>query len=181
MARASTVVRVHRAVLGLVHEVGVDGLTMEGLASAAGTGKQTLYRSWSSPLHVLFDALLAGSTADDGQVDVPDTGDLARDLGVLVRGIVEQLTEPAADAMMRAVLTRLQVHPELSAELQHRLLGPQTAAIVDRFRRSGVAADPEQVTELLLGPLFHRWLLRTGPFSDTWVRNHVALVLRAAS
>ena len=40
--------------------------------------------------------------------------------------------------------------------------------------------DPEQVTELLLGPLFHRWLLRTGPFTEAWVRTHVELVLRAA-
>ncbi len=179
MARASTVLRVHRAVLTLVDEVGVEGLTMEGLAAAAGTGKQTLYRSWSSPLHVLFDSLLARSEARDGRVDVPDTGDLTRDLRVLVDGIVAELTEPAADAMMRAVLTRLQVHPELSDELQHRLLGPQTAAIADRFRRAGVA-DPEQVTELLLGPVFHRWLLRTGPFDEAWVGSHVARVLRAA-
>lgn len=179
MARASTVVRVHRAVLDLVRDVGVEGLTMEGLAAAAGTGKQTLYRSWSSPLHVLFDALLASSAADDGRVEVTDTGDLARDLRTLVDAIVEELTEPAGDALMRDVLTRLQVHPELSAELQQRLLGPQTAAIGDRFRRAGVT-DPDQVTELLLGPPFHRWLLRTGPFTDAWVRTHVELVLRAA-
>lgn len=178
MARASTVARVHRAALDLVGEVGVGGLTMEGLAAAAGTGKQTLYRSWSSPLHVLFDALLASSTADDGRVDVPDTGDLGRDLRVLVAGMVAELTEPTTDALLRDVLTRLQVLPELSAELQVRLLGPQTAAIADRLRRAGVS-EPEQATELLLGPVFHRWLLRTGPFTDVWVRSHVELVLRA--
>ncbi|MEG9224451.1 TetR/AcrR family transcriptional regulator [Aeromicrobium sp. Sec7.5] len=179
MARASTVVRVHRAVLELAHEVGVDGLTMEGLAAAAGTGKQTLYRSWSSPVHILFDALLAASASHDGRVDVPDSGDLAQDLRDLVAGIVAELTDPGADALMRDVLIRLQAYPDLSAELQHRLLGPQTAAIADRFRRAGVA-DPEQVTELLLGPIFHRWLLRTGPFTAPWGRAHVELVLRAA-
>ena len=180
MARASTVARVHRAVLELAPEVGVAGLTMEGVAARAGTGKQTLYRSWSSPLHILFDAMLAQSRADDGRVEVPDSGDLEADLRELVAAIVAELTDASTEGVLRDVLTRMQAHPELAVELHERLLGPQMAAIADRLGRAGLAGA-DQVTELLLGPVFHRWLLRTGPFTEAWVRSHVGLVVRAGT
>ncbi|WP_229052830.1 TetR/AcrR family transcriptional regulator [Aeromicrobium sp. Leaf350] len=178
--RVSTRDRVHRAVLELVAEVGVPGLTMEGVAARAGAGKQTIYRTWDSPLHVLLDALLTASQDADGRVEVPDTGDLATDLRVLVDGMVAELTDPPSDAMMRHVVALLPDRPGLGEELQERLLRPQVAAIEARFERAGVA-ESGPAAELLLGPVFHRWLLRTGPFSEQWIATHVRLVVQALS
>ncbi|GAA1745561.1 TetR/AcrR family transcriptional regulator [Aeromicrobium alkaliterrae] len=176
--RASTLERVHRAVLELVADVGVPGLTMEGVAARAGAGKQTIYRTWDSPLHVLLDALLAASQDDRGRVHVPDTGDLAADLRVVVDGIVAELDDPSADVMMREVIALLPGQPELGEEVLDRLLRPQIAAIEERLAQGGVV-EPGPAAELLLGPIFHRWLLRTGPFTADWAQTHVALVLRA--
>jgi AcrR family transcriptional regulator len=178
--RASTRSRVHGAVLTLVTEVGVADLTMEGIAARAGAGKQTLYRAWRSPLHVLLDALLAASQDAQGRVVVPDTGDLAADLRTLVDGMVAEMTEPASDAMMRGVLVGLTHDPELGAEVRRRLLRPQLAAIEERLARSGVQ-QPGHVTELLVGPVLHRWLLGTGDLDAAWVEGHVSVVLRAAA
>lgn len=47
------------AALTLVGEVGYDKLTIEGIASRAGVGKQTIYRWWPSKAAVLLDAFTA--------------------------------------------------------------------------------------------------------------------------
>jgi AcrR family transcriptional regulator len=178
VARASTRARVHAAVLALAAEAGFGALTMEGLAARAGAGKQTLYRTWSSPAEVLLDALLAQSLDAGGEVAVPDTGDLRADLEMLVVGMIAELTEPASDRLLRAVTAELQTDPAIGAQVLDRLLGPQLRAIADRLARTGVEAA-EDGAELLLGPVFHRWLLRTRPFSPEWPAAHVDRVLRA--
>jgi hypothetical protein len=35
------------------------------------------------------------------------------------------------------------------------------------------------VAELFVGPIFHRWLLRSRPFDAEWVTAHVERVLRS--
>ena len=57
MARPTTAARVFAAVLHLADRGGPSALTMEGIATEAGVGKQTLYRTWPSIHALLFDAL----------------------------------------------------------------------------------------------------------------------------
>ncbi|WP_406629205.1 TetR/AcrR family transcriptional regulator [Amycolatopsis sp. WGS_07] len=180
MARASTRARVHAAVLSLAAEAGFGGLSMEGIAARAGAGKQTLYRTWSSPAEVLLDALLEQSLDASGEVAIPDTGDLRADLETLVAGMIAELTDPATDRLLRAVTAELQTDPAVGAEVLDRLLGPQLRALAARLARAGVES-PEDGAELLLGPVFHRWLLRTRPFTEDWPAAHVERVLRAVS
>lgn len=178
MARARTRDQVHRAVLALVAEEGTRPLTMEGVAARAGVSKQTLYRSWPSTGAIVFDALQARSLGPDGEVEVPDTGDLAADLLTLVRGTVAELTDPTHDRLLRLLTAEIQTDDRLAAEYRERLLGPQLQAVAARFHAADVE-DPTAAAELLLGPILHRWLLRTTPFTATWPRSHVARTLRA--
>ena len=48
-----------------------------------------------------------------------------------------------------------------------------------RFGQAG-AADPAAAAELLLGPVLHRWLLRSGDFDREWVQRHIDRVLLGA-
>jgi hypothetical protein len=41
------------------------------------------------------------------------------------------------------------------------------------------SVDPEVVLELIFGPIFHRWLLRTGELSDAYSDRLTAAVMRA--
>ena len=43
---------------GLLVERGFAGVTIEGIAAAAGVAKQTIYRWWTSKTGILLDALL---------------------------------------------------------------------------------------------------------------------------
>ncbi|MDY0913679.1 TetR/AcrR family transcriptional regulator [Rathayibacter festucae] len=179
MASKRTRARVHEAVLALVADVGVAKLTMEGIAGRAGVGKQTLYRSWPSTAAIVFDALLARSETPQGAVAVPDSGDLRADLLLLVQETVRELTSPATEPLLRAVTAAIQTDVGLAREYRERLLEPQMAAIAGRFESAG-AADPAAAAELLVGPILHRWLLRSGDFDRDWAQQHTDRVLLGA-
>lgn len=55
----------------LLVEKGFAGVTVEGIAKAAGVAKQTVYRWWSSKTDVLMDAFLEDAAAE---LEPPDTG-----------------------------------------------------------------------------------------------------------
>lgn len=179
MASKRTRARVHEAVLDLVGDRGVARLTMEGVAVRAGVGKQTLYRSWPSTAAILFDALLARSETAEGAVAVPDSGELREDLLLLLEGTVHELTSPATEPLLRAVTAAIQTDLDLAREYRERLLEPQTAAIARRFEQAG-AEDPAAAAELLIGPVLHRWLLRSGVLDRGWQERHVDRTLLGA-
>ncbi len=179
MATRKTRARVHEAVLSFASLEGLAKLTMEGIASRAGVGKQTLYRSWTSTGEILFDALLAQSQTPDGIVVVPDSGDLRTDLIRLVRETIAELSDPAAEPLLRSVTAAIQTDMALATQYRELLLIPQMQAVADRLRRGGVK-EPDELAELLLAPLLHRWLLRSGPLDDSWVKAHVHRVLRVS-
>lgn len=166
--------------LALAREKRVGSLTMEGIAARAGVSKQTLYRSWPTTGAILFDALLARSEGPDGAVTVPDTGDLTVDMRTLGLAMVAELTDPLLEPLLRAVTAELQADEDLAAQYREALLSVQMAAIARRLQGGGVAA-PEEVAELFVGPIMHRWLLRSHPFDPEWVSRHVGRTIRAAA
>lgn len=179
--------RARRAILSatrdLVADVGYARLTIEGIAAAAGVGKQTIYRWWHSKAAVLFDAILEVNSHEEGSVALPDTGDLESDLRLVLRGTVAALIEPANDRLQRAILAEIQADISVAEELVRRLLRPQLDACAARIE-SGIltgqvdeSADPQLAVELLFGPIFHRWVLRTGTLDDRYADSVLALVL----
>ncbi|AXL10998.1 TetR/AcrR family transcriptional regulator [Microbacterium foliorum] len=179
MARERTRTKVHAAALSLAGERPVAAITMEGIAARAGVSKQTLYRSWSSTGEILFDALLARSLDENGRVTVPNSGDLAVDLTALATGMIDELADPTQERLLRALTAELQSDDALAAQFRAALLEPQLSGISERLRQASVPA-PEDVAELFVGPIFHRWLLRSRSFDAEWVAAHVERVLRSA-
>lgn len=70
------------AALEQLSTVGWKGLTMEGVAAGAQTGKAAVYRRWSSKEDLVADALQAGLPRVDG---APDLGSVREDLLALCR------------------------------------------------------------------------------------------------
>ena len=112
------------AAFELVGEIGYQRLTIEGIAARAGVGKQTIYRWWPSKGAVLFDAFLALSEDPDGDPALPDTGDLAADIKLVLRATVAELVDPRYDRPMRALTAAMLDDPELQAEYEQRLEAP---------------------------------------------------------
>lgn len=178
--------RARRAILvatrDLVADVGYSRLTIEGIAATAGVGKQTIYRWWRSKAAVLFDAIL-DAHSHEGSVALPNTGDLETDLQLVLRGTVAALTDPSNDRLQRAIIAEIQTDSSIADELVRRLLRPQFDACAARIAvgvQSGQvdeSVDTDLAVELLFGPIFHRWLLRTGELNDVFADNVLDKVL----
>ncbi|GFE17322.1 TetR family transcriptional regulator [Streptomyces glebosus] len=171
------------AALALVGEVGYDKLTIEGIASRAGVGKQTIYRWWPSKAAVLLDAFTA--TVDDYDTKgLPDTGDLAADLKFVLRATADEFNDPAFQAPYRALAAAGANDEELSRTFVARLSEPGTRLYVDRLRAAqetgevGADIDVRIAAEMLLSPFSQRWLMRTGELTYDFVDTLVDQVLR---
>ncbi|GGM99371.1 TetR/AcrR family transcriptional regulator [Streptomyces fuscichromogenes] len=70
------------AALEQLSTVGWNGLTMEGVAAGAQTGKAAVYRRWSSKEELVADALQAGLPPLE---EAPDLGSVREDLLALCR------------------------------------------------------------------------------------------------
>ncbi|WP_327367079.1 TetR/AcrR family transcriptional regulator [Streptomyces sp. NBC_01217] len=181
---------IYDAALGLVGEVGYPRTTIEAIAARAGVGKQTIYRWWPSKAAVLLEAFVAlgdraaGENGGGGAQGIPDTGDLAADLKAVLRATVDELTDPAFEAPTRALAAEGIVDPQLGAEFVRKLLDPSLQLYVARLRAAQEAGqvradiDPRIALELLVGPLTHRWLLRTLPLTHAYADTVVDYTLR---
>ncbi|MET4667653.1 TetR/AcrR family transcriptional regulator [Streptomyces microflavus] len=183
---------IYDAALALVGEAGYRRTTIEGIAARAGVGKQTIYRWWPSKAAVLMEAFLdlatraaaeAGPQAGGAEYGIPDTGDLAADLKLVLRATVDELNDPLMEAPTRALTAEGIVDAKLGAEFVEKLLDPQLALYVTRLRAAQEAgqlrpdADPRIALELLIAPLTHRWLLRTLPLTHAYADTIVDYAL----
>ncbi|MYW31395.1 TetR-like C-terminal domain-containing protein, partial [Streptomyces sp. SID2119] len=114
---------------------------------------------------------------------IPDTGDLAADLKLVLRATVDELNDPLMEAPTRALTAEGIVDAKLGAEFVEKLLDPQLALYVTRLRAAQEAgqlrpdADPRVALELLIAPLTHRWLLRTLPLTHAYADTIVDYAL----
>jgi AcrR family transcriptional regulator len=171
------------AALDLVGEIGYAKLSTEGIASAAGVGKQTIYRWWPSKGSLLFDAFL--TLAGDGETAaLPDSGDVVADLKLVMRATVAELNEPRYDLPMRALHTEIVHDPALAADYAKRLNEPMRELKKERLRaaqRAGQLAediDLDVAVDMLFGPVLNRWLQRSGPLTHEYAEQVVDMALR---
>ncbi|MFD9376640.1 TetR/AcrR family transcriptional regulator [Streptomyces sp. NPDC059999] len=174
------------AALDLVGEVGYNRLTIEAIAARAGVGKQTIYRWWPSKAAVLLDAslALAGEAEEDVEwTGFPDTGDLAADLKYVLRATVDEFNDEKYGAAARALTAAGATDAELGARMTEQLLEPRLALYEARLRTAREVgqlasdADLRLTVELLVGPLTHRWLMRTAPLTHAYADALVDAVL----
>jgi AcrR family transcriptional regulator len=133
---------IHAAVLAEVAEVGVGGLTMEGIAKRAATAKTSLYRRWPSPRELLLDALYEAHPEEQPSPGADDLrGDLIRSLRQLVAGIA-----------VMAVMAERQRHPDLVKALYERVFDARgttfTYPVLRHYAERG-QIDPGLVTPVV--------------------------------
>ncbi|TDC43034.1 TetR/AcrR family transcriptional regulator [Micromonospora sp. KC213] len=139
---------IHSAVLAEVAEVGVGGLTMEGIAKRAATAKTSLYRRWPSPRELLLDALYE---AHPEELPSPRASDLRGDLIRALRQLVAWMVQPAGLAVM-AIMSERQRHPELVEALYDRVFDARgttfTYTVLRHYAERG-QIDPDLVTPVV--------------------------------
>src|SRR3954471_9842425 len=141
---------------------GPAAVSIEGVARAAGVGKQTIYRWWPSRGALLVDAMVAGR----GRVEigVVDTGDLAADLRALLVAVVRVITGEHGP-LLASLLGEMQQDPQLRAAFDEAIFEPVRGSYRARLaaaRETGAAdgardwPDDDTVLDLAFGPLWFR-------------------------
>jgi AcrR family transcriptional regulator len=114
----------HRAILAAVIELlpehGLKGLTIEAVAARAGVGKTTIYRRWRTKNELVLEAI--EQLRPPGPP--PDTGSLIGDLDALVALQRERLEASQLPRIMPRVLGEALDEPELHAQVVERAVNP---------------------------------------------------------
>jgi len=119
------------AVVDLLPEHGLRGLTIEAVAARAGVGKTTIYRRWKTKNELIVEAieqLRPPGTA-------PDTGSVVGDLEAIVRLQRERLEASQLPRIMPRVLGEAMEDPELHAEIVARAVLPIRAMLTQIVQR----------------------------------------------
>jgi AcrR family transcriptional regulator len=159
------------AVLDQLQAVGYVGLTMEGVAARAHTGKAALYRRWPRKEDLVVDAL---EHALPSPTDLPDHGDVRDDLLDLLRRMTAMLNSPTGCAL-QCLMSETERDESFARLLHERVKEPRKRMFLDLLIRG---ADRGQVrsaavTQLVAeaGPalVMQRFLAEGPPVPDDYV------------
>ena len=164
----------------LLVERGFAGVTIEGIATAAGVAKQTIYRWWNSKTDILMDALLEDAA---NALTPADHADLREDLRDHLGRVAAFLTHSDAGAVCRALIGQAQHDPAFAADFRARFLSEQRGRDRLPFERAIARAELPAGTDVpsdadeLLGPVYYRVLVTGDPvdrqFTDRLVDHYL--------
>ncbi|MFE2721851.1 TetR/AcrR family transcriptional regulator [Kitasatospora sp. NPDC059327] len=152
----------------LLVEHGFEGLTIEGIAAAAGVAKQTIYRWWKSKVDILFDNLALDSGPALTWPDAPAT---PADLRAYIHRFAVFLGEEPAGRVLQALLGHAQLDARTAELLHTGFLDPLRARDVAHTRAClGTSGDEAAaLLDALLAPLYHRALVLRRPLDPAFV------------
>lgn len=170
---------IRAAVLELLAAHGPAGVTMDAVATAAGTSKPVLYRRWPDRASLLRDTLMQiAMTA----IPHEDTGSYRTDMLAVLRGWAALFTGPSA-AVLRGAIAAATHDSELTNAFQNDVLGwrkQEMTKLLERgINRGDVRPDvPIDIArELGQSVLWHRLLITGDPITDDLVLQLVDQVL----
>ena len=107
------------AVLDLVSESGIAGVTMEAVAARAATSKPVLYRRWPDRAALLRDTLLPLAVQ---AIPAPDTGGYRADMLAVLNGW-RRFFASSHGAIGPAIVGAMPHDPELADAFRHGVIG----------------------------------------------------------
>ncbi|MFJ4090253.1 TetR/AcrR family transcriptional regulator [Kitasatospora sp. NPDC089913] len=135
-------------------------LTIEGIATAAGVGKATIYRRWPNKEALLIDMVSRLEEPLPGS-----TGSIRGDLVAMIEYMRQRGLAKRSRWVLKAALGQMHSWPELHAAYRARVIAPRREAARELVRR-GVAGgelradlDEDLLGDLLLGPILARSVL----------------------
>jgi AcrR family transcriptional regulator len=160
-----------QAALGQLLERGYGGMSMEGVAAAAGVGKPAIYRRHRNKAELVTAAIRSILP----NLEVPDTGSTHDDF----RQIAEQarpMTQGPFAILLGSVMAEQERQPELMEAFRERIAMPRRTmakTIIARgIERGDVRPDldVEQAADALVGNVIGRHIGGL-PFDDKWFES----------
>lgn len=152
--------KVLRAALDLFVERGIDGTSMDAIAQTSGVSKATIYNHWSDKEALLMEVMVMLHGLDRGREEV-DTGDIARDLTIVLTRQPPGEFEEERNRMMPAMIAYSAVHHEFGKAWRQRVMEPPRECLQQILKRGikrGLLRrdlDLDTAVALLLGPMLY--------------------------
>jgi AcrR family transcriptional regulator len=159
------------AVLDQLQTVGYTGLTMEGVATCAHTGKAALYRRWPRKEDLVVDAI---DHALPSPSDLPDHGSVRDDLLDLLRQMAAMVNS-ATGCALRCLLAEIDRDHPFARLLHERVFAPRKLTFLTVLQRAAdrghVRADAASPLVAEVGPAMvaQRFLADGPPVPDDYV------------
>jgi AcrR family transcriptional regulator len=141
-------------------ESGYEALTIDSIASAAGVGRQTIYRWWSSKASIIAEAVIDGALGGLSEADTDATAD-----GLLESWFAE-LENAASAALVRALAAAAASESADAEALYEYFTRGSHAALEGALRRGQeegtirLDVDPVTTADALIGALLYHVLTR---------------------
>jgi AcrR family transcriptional regulator len=169
--------RILRCALDQLAEDGFAGMTIDGVASAAGVSKATIYRRFADKNDLVTAAIAAYAIQDVEAIQ----GDTRAQLIAVMQGARERMIDGSGMMIMRQIMAESTRNPELVRLHRERTIQPKMTALVGLLEQ-GVErgevrpdADLQLIAELLTGSWMARWN-RGEEFPDDWSERVVDAV-----
>ncbi|MCZ4499539.1 MAG: TetR/AcrR family transcriptional regulator [Marmoricola sp.] len=166
------------AAIDLLVRDGYDRLSMEGVATAAGVGKATVYRRWSSKAELVIDAMATLKPT----IDTIDTGTLDGDIELMVAASCSPQSQRLQRVMV-SICSALPREPELLDAFKTRFTEPRIARISDLLLRArergelGPEVDVAMAASLVPSLMLQRALMTGQPAGRVYAEQVVGSVL----
>lgn len=166
------------AVVEVLVRDGYDRLTMEGVATAAGVGKSTVYRRWSNKAELVIDTMATLKPA----IDAIDTGTLEGDIELMVSVSCSPQSQRLLQVMV-SICSALPREPDLLEAFRTRFTEPRIARMTEMLERArgrgelGPDVDVAMVASLLPSLMLQRALTTGQPAGRAYAEQIVDSVL----
>lgn len=157
---------------------GYDRLSMEGVATAAGVGKATVYRRWSSKAELVIDAM----TTLKPVIESIDTGSLDGDIELMIGASCSPHSERLLQ-VMASICSALPREPDLLEAFRTRFTEPRIARISGMLERArsrgelGPEVDVAMAASLVPSLMLQRVLMTGQPAGRVYAEQIVGGVL----
>ncbi|MET0928704.1 MAG: TetR/AcrR family transcriptional regulator [Aeromicrobium sp.] len=157
---------------------GYDLLSMEGVATAAGVGKATVYRRWGSKAELVIDAMATLKPA----IDSIDTGSLDGDIELMVIASCSPVSQRLLQVMV-SICSALPREPDLLEAFRTRFTEPRIARITAMLERArgrgelGPEIDVAIAASLVPSLMLQRALTTGQPAGRAYAEQVVGSVL----
>ena len=161
------------AALKLLHDRDYRSVTIEGIASEAGVGKQTIYRWWRSKAEVILEAFTRHTA---GRITVPDSGNVKTELQDFLTQAFDSLTRESGE-VVRGLMSEALIDPDFAETMHDIFITSRRSALRDillkGIERGELASDMdiELIIDLIYGPMWYRLLNKHAPLNPGFAKQ----------